>query len=186
MQSDTGRRRVVISGVKPEIDAGCFPIKRVLGEQVMVEANMFTDGHDVLNAALCYRRADEAVDEVPMASLGNDRWQGCFTGRSSDVCTIPGLGGSFRHMVSGTAQAACGWPGCGGRAADRGRTDRGCQPASRRSGRPAAGMGRSPAHAAQEVSAKGRLILQDATLVRLMALYPDRHLATTYRTSCPW
>ena len=32
MQSDTGRRRVVIGGVKPEIDAGRFPIKRVLGE----------------------------------------------------------------------------------------------------------------------------------------------------------
>ena len=46
----------------------------------MVEANICVDGHDLLNAVLCYRRADETPwTEVPMTFLGNDCWQGRFT-----------------------------------------------------------------------------------------------------------
>ncbi|MBI3325166.1 MAG: DUF3416 domain-containing protein, partial [Nitrospinae bacterium] len=43
------RSRVVIENVKPEIDAGRFPIKRTLGESVFVEADMFVDGHEALS-----------------------------------------------------------------------------------------------------------------------------------------
>ena len=35
---DVGRRRVIIESVSPEIDGGRFPIKRVIGESVTVEA----------------------------------------------------------------------------------------------------------------------------------------------------
>ncbi|MFQ5934267.1 MAG: maltotransferase domain-containing protein, partial [Dehalococcoidia bacterium] len=74
-----GRRRVIIEGVKPEIDAGRFPAKRVVGELVVVEADIFTDGYDSLSAVLQYRKEDE-VDwkEVPMQPLVNDRWRGDF------------------------------------------------------------------------------------------------------------
>ncbi len=41
-----GRRRVVIEQVWPQIDCGRFPIKRVVGETVVVEAIVFADGHD--------------------------------------------------------------------------------------------------------------------------------------------
>ncbi|HJR75810.1 MAG TPA: maltotransferase domain-containing protein, partial [Nitrospiraceae bacterium] len=41
-----GRRRVIIEGVRPAIDGGRFPIKRVVGQSVVVEADVFTDGHD--------------------------------------------------------------------------------------------------------------------------------------------
>lgn len=75
-----GRRRVLIEGVKPEIDAGQFPIKRTVGERVVVEADIFTDGHDALAAVLKYRRPGNARwMEVPMAPLGNDRWRAAFT-----------------------------------------------------------------------------------------------------------
>lgn len=50
-----GRQRVVIEGVKPEIDGGRFPIKRVVGDTVVVEADLFADGHDVLSGVLRYR-----------------------------------------------------------------------------------------------------------------------------------
>jgi starch synthase (maltosyl-transferring) len=74
-----GRNRVVIEGVTPEIDAGRFPIKRVTGEPVVVEADVFADGHDQLECRLCFRReADSEWQFVPMTSLGNDRWQGQF------------------------------------------------------------------------------------------------------------
>lgn len=74
-----GRCRVVIEGVSPEIDCGRFAIKRVTGEQVVVEADVFTDGHDEVAAVLCYRRAgDDAWIEIEMAPLGNDRWRASF------------------------------------------------------------------------------------------------------------
>ena len=80
MKPREGRRRVVIEAVKPEVDAGRFPIKRVVGEPVVVGADAFCDGHDSLGCALAYRRAEQPVwHEVPMTAIGNDRWQGRFT-----------------------------------------------------------------------------------------------------------
>ena len=74
-----GRLRAVIENVKPEIDGGRFPAKRVVGERMTVEADIFTDGHDALAAALLYRRnSDSHWSETPMESLDNDRWRATF------------------------------------------------------------------------------------------------------------
>jgi starch synthase (maltosyl-transferring) len=43
---------VIVEHVRPEIDAGRFPIKRTLGERVHVTADIFADGHDVVAAVL--------------------------------------------------------------------------------------------------------------------------------------
>src|ERR1700754_2075684 len=68
-------RRVVVEGVHPEIDGGRFPIKRTAGEDVLVGADIFTDAHDKLAAALRHRRVGDAEwRETPMAEAGNDRW----------------------------------------------------------------------------------------------------------------
>ncbi|MGH8470908.1 MAG: alpha-1,4-glucan--maltose-1-phosphate maltosyltransferase [Gammaproteobacteria bacterium] len=75
-----GRNRVVIEDVKPEIDAGRFAIKRTLGEPVVVEADVYSDGHDTIACRLRYRKAaDKDWSEAPMQPLGNDRWRGQFT-----------------------------------------------------------------------------------------------------------
>ena len=72
-------RRVVVEGIHPEVDGGRFPIKRVAGEDVLVSADVHADGHDVIAAALLYRRAGaEQWEEAPMAPLGNDRWGARF------------------------------------------------------------------------------------------------------------
>jgi starch synthase (maltosyl-transferring) len=74
-----GRRRVIIEGVAPEIDAGLFPIKRTRGEPVVVEADVFVDGHEIISCALLYRREHEKNwQEAPMQPLVNDRWRGVF------------------------------------------------------------------------------------------------------------
>jgi starch synthase (maltosyl-transferring) len=79
MLAEGGTGRVVIEGVKPEIDCGRFPIKRTVGEKVIVEADIFCDGHDVLSCLLLYRRAGVSNwAEVPMKFVANDRWQGAF------------------------------------------------------------------------------------------------------------
>ena len=80
MSAKEGTKRVVIEGVSPEIDGGRFPIKRTVGERVVVEADAFTDGHDLLFCALGHRR-DEEPDWtwVRMVHVVNDRWRGEFS-----------------------------------------------------------------------------------------------------------
>src|SRR4051812_46197251 len=72
--------RLAIENVTPIVDAGRFPIKRVICDTVTVEADCFADGHDVVVCVLQYRHeADEAWAETPMTTLGNDRWRASFT-----------------------------------------------------------------------------------------------------------
>ncbi|MBN2099095.1 MAG: DUF3416 domain-containing protein, partial [Dehalococcoidia bacterium] len=74
-----GRLRVVIEAVHPEVDGGRFPSKRIVGGQVVVEADILADGHDVLSACVMYRKDGERKwIEVPMEPLFNDRWTGAF------------------------------------------------------------------------------------------------------------
>ena len=74
-----GRKRVIIEGVTPQVEGGRFPVKRTIGDVVVVEADVFTDGHDSLSCVLQYRKVGEADwREVPMRFLVNDRWQGEF------------------------------------------------------------------------------------------------------------
>ncbi len=74
-----GRKRVVIENIKPEIDSGRFPIKRVVGEKVIVEADIFADGHDSISAGLLHRGPNnDEWREIPMHFMGNDRWRGEF------------------------------------------------------------------------------------------------------------
>jgi starch synthase (maltosyl-transferring) len=69
------KARVVIENITPQVDCGQFPVKRVVGESVIVEADVFTDGHDVVSCVLLHR-AEGAAEwiEVPMSPLHNDRW----------------------------------------------------------------------------------------------------------------
>ncbi len=74
-----GRRRVVIENLNPEVDGGRFPIKRVIGEKLVVTADIFADGHDAISARLLYRAPkDKEWREAPMAFVENDRWRGEF------------------------------------------------------------------------------------------------------------
>ena len=71
--------RVVIDRVQPEVDAGRFPVKRVVGEWLLVRADIVCDGHDVLGAVVHHRRADvDGWSEAPMTHEGNDVWVASF------------------------------------------------------------------------------------------------------------
>jgi starch synthase (maltosyl-transferring) len=71
--------RVVIDHISPLVEDGRAPVKRVVGEAVSVEADIFSDGHGALAADLLWRAADEAEwRRVPMRLLGNDRWTATF------------------------------------------------------------------------------------------------------------
>jgi len=87
------RRRVVVEGIRPMVDGGRFPIKRVVGEVVAVEADVYADGHDEVSARLRWRHEKQrSWREAPMVSLGNDRWRASFP-----VETL----GTYRYTVEG-------------------------------------------------------------------------------------
>ena len=72
---------VVIENLQPLLDGGEYPIKRIIGEDLAVEADIFKDGHDVVAAVLKWRvLGKRAWRETPMNFVDNDRWRG--------VCTI--------------------------------------------------------------------------------------------------
>ena len=79
MSQSTAMQRVVIDNVSPAVDGGRFPIKRIVGESVLVSADIFADGHDELDVLLLHRSttADEWT-ETPMSLDVNDRWYGAF------------------------------------------------------------------------------------------------------------
>jgi starch synthase (maltosyl-transferring) len=71
------RRSVVIESVDPEIDCGEAPIKRVVGDELRVTADIYADGHDLLDAVLLVRTEDQRRwTETPMRLISNDRWSG--------------------------------------------------------------------------------------------------------------
>jgi starch synthase (maltosyl-transferring) len=79
MTFEDGRRRVVIADVEPEIDGGRYAIKRTTGEQVVVKAAAFADGHDLVRAVLRFRfQKEDEWHEVVMEPVGQDRWVGSF------------------------------------------------------------------------------------------------------------
>jgi len=71
------RRSIVIERLSPELDGGRYPVKRVVGDRLLVAADIFADGHDLLDAAILLRASDdEAWTEAPMRPIDNDRWSG--------------------------------------------------------------------------------------------------------------
>jgi starch synthase (maltosyl-transferring) len=74
-----GRRRVIIEGITPQVDCGRFPAKRTVGDEVRVEADVFTDGHDAIAASLlAHREGSDEWTEIRMKPLVNDRWEAAF------------------------------------------------------------------------------------------------------------
>jgi starch synthase (maltosyl-transferring) len=71
--------RILIENVWPSLSCGRFPVKRTLGDEVEVWADIVRDGHEQLGAAVVYRRAaTRKWLEAPMRHVEADRWTGTF------------------------------------------------------------------------------------------------------------
>jgi starch synthase (maltosyl-transferring) len=87
-----GRLRAVIDAVLPVVDGGRFPVKRIAGEPLRIEAHCFTDGHDKLRAVLRWHAVGNSeVYEVGMTAQVNDVWTAEFT---------PPVPGRYRYIVT--------------------------------------------------------------------------------------
>jgi starch synthase (maltosyl-transferring) len=79
VRGDAARRRAVVLAVRPEIDGGRYPVKRVVGDTVTVEADIVGDGHDAIRAVLIDRAPGVGEwRETELVPIGNDVWRAAF------------------------------------------------------------------------------------------------------------
>ena len=172
------RSRVVIERVSPEIDRGRFPIKRTIGERVVVEADVFAEGHDELACILRHRAADEPEwQETLMRPLVNDRWRGEFR--------VDRLG-TYLYTLEGWVDPFHTWARDLVRRLDAGQDvaidlnigARLVAAAAERAGGEDASALREAAHAL--TTKRGEKTALSSQLAQLMARNPDRCFATRY------
>ncbi len=78
-EARTAPARAIVESVRPEVDCGRYPAKRALGDEVLVEADVFADGHDAVVALLLFKHKSEKEWKcLPMAFHGNDHWSASF------------------------------------------------------------------------------------------------------------
>ncbi len=179
-----GRKRVIIEGVKPEIDGGRFPIKRTVGEKVSVEADVFADGHDAITCVLLFRREnDSAWTEVGMQPMVNDRWRAEFT-----VTSL----GRYQYTLKAWVDGFRSWRRDLSKKVDAGQdvsvdllvgakfTEEAAHRASAADRRKLRKWARDM-EAAQDLPQRVRLALAlDDEVAALMSKYPDKRFATEY------
>ena len=183
IEPEKGRTRIAIEGVTPEIDGGQFPIKRIIGDKVVVEADIFADGHDVLSAVLLYRKeSDPNWTEVPMEFLVNDRWCGSFV-----VTEI----GRYRYTLTAWVDRFKTWQQNLAKKAEAKQDisvdflegaqliEEASQHANKRDIQTMQGWVELLRSKQKSRSTKTRLALGDK-VAALMAKYPDRRFATIY------
>src|SRR5688572_1526700 len=74
-----GKQRVIIEDVQPVVDGGRYPARRTVGEQVIVTAYIFGDGHDHLRARVDYKKAsDNSWTQLEMKPGFNSEWSAAF------------------------------------------------------------------------------------------------------------
>ena len=174
---------VVIENLQPLIEGGRYPIKRIVGEDLAVEADIFKDGHDVVAAVLKWRvLGKRAWRETPMSFVDNDRWRGVCTLYDEAVheYTVEAWTDTFRSWQSEFAKKFEG-----GISDLRSEASEGAALLEA-----AAGRARDPADAvrlrefSEQISTAANseiyAIAQSGELEVLMATYPDRSDATQY------
>ena len=93
----------VIENLQPLVDGGRYPIKRIIGEDLVVEADIFKDGHDVVAAVLKWRVLGKRQwRETPMAFVDNDRWRGVCTLYDSAI---------YEYTIEAWTDRFSGWRG---------------------------------------------------------------------------
>jgi starch synthase (maltosyl-transferring) len=81
-----GKERVIIENVRPNVNCGEFPAKRVINEKVNIKADIYCDSHDILSARILYKyRNDKSWSEASLNAGLNDLWTGSFDLRKMGI-----------------------------------------------------------------------------------------------------
>ena len=98
MQNQT---RIVIENVMPQLDCGINPIKRIVNQNVNVKADVFSDGHDVIECCVKFKHEKEKQwKEVRMTPSVNDEWHASFKVEKQ---------GLYSYFVEGWVDYALNW-----------------------------------------------------------------------------
>ena len=98
MQNQT---RIIIENVSPQLDGGAYPIKRIVGQKVIVTSDVFSDGHDVLQCCVKFKHEDDkSWQEVRMTPTENDSWIAEFKVEKQ---------GFYTYFVEGWVDYALNW-----------------------------------------------------------------------------
>lgn len=98
MQNQT---RIVIENLSPQIDCGAYYIKRVVGQSVTVTADVFSDGHDIIECCVKFKHeADKNWQEVRMVPKENEQWTATFKVEKQ---------GLYSYFVEGWVDYALNW-----------------------------------------------------------------------------
>lgn len=75
----SGKKRVLIENIQPQVDDGLYPAKRTVGERVDVTAAIFGDGHDHIRGEVLYKKQGAgAWTRVALTPTYNDEWHAAF------------------------------------------------------------------------------------------------------------
>ena len=174
---------VVIENLQPLIEGGRYPIKRIVGEDLAVEADIFKDGHDVVAAVLKWRVLGKREwRETPMTFVDNDRWRG--------VCTLYDEA-IHEYTVEAWTDTFCSWQSEFAKKFDGGISDlrsealegaASVEAAARRARdrADAARLREFSEQIATMANSEIYAIAQSGELEVLMATYPDRSAAAQY------
>lgn len=98
MQNQT---RIIIENVLPQLDGGVFAIKRIVGQKINLSADVFSDGHDVLECCVKFKHENEKNwQEVRMIPTVNDEWIAEFKVEKQ---------GFYTYFVEGWVDYALNW-----------------------------------------------------------------------------
>ncbi|MBF4470972.1 alpha-1,4-glucan--maltose-1-phosphate maltosyltransferase [Flavobacterium sp. HJJ] len=98
MQNQT---RIIIENVLPQLNSGSFAIKRIVGQKVSVTAEVFSDGHDVIECCVKFKHEfDKNWNEVRMVHNQNDEWSAEFHVEKQ---------GKYTYFVEGWVDYALNW-----------------------------------------------------------------------------
>lgn len=81
LQQMSSAKRILIDEVRPTIDGGRYPLHRIQGEILRVEADVFRDGHDRIVVWLSWRNPGQTAwqrTSMNCANPGLDLWVGSF------------------------------------------------------------------------------------------------------------
>jgi starch synthase (maltosyl-transferring) len=98
MQNQT---RIIIENVLPQLNGGSFAIKRIVGQKVVITAEVFSDGHDVVECCVKFKHESEKKwQEVRMNHIQNDEWLAEFHVEKQ---------GKYTYFVEGWVDYALNW-----------------------------------------------------------------------------
>ena len=78
VRTEGGLGRIPVVGVSPVIEGGVYPVKAVEHERLLIQANVFREGHDAVMASVILTSpagTQRRVDMTQVEPLGLDVWQ---------------------------------------------------------------------------------------------------------------